>query len=212
MVYFISGIDTNIGKTYGTAFLAKYLMKEGQKVITQKMVQTGCVDKSEDIEMHRKLLGQPELPEDREGLTCPYIFTFPCSPHLAAEIDNRFIDCRFIDQCTERLLEKGYDTVLMEGAGGLMVPIHRDYLAIDFISDRKYPLVLVTGGRLGSINHTLMSLELCRLRGIEVAFVIYNDFLEEDHKISQDTLKYTDSYLKKYFPKAELLIMPKEKE
>lgn len=210
MVYFISGIDTNIGKTYGTAFLAKYLMSKGKKVITQKMVQTGCQETSEDIEMHRKLLGQETLPEDKEGLTCPYIFTFPCSPHLAAEIDHRIIDCNFIDQCTERLLEKGYDTVLMEGAGGLMVPIMRDYLTIDFVAERKYPLVLVTGGRLGSINHTLMSLEMARLKGIDVAYVIYNEYLEDDHKISQDTLEYTKKYLQTNFPKAELLLMGRE--
>ena len=91
-VFFISGIDTNVGKTYATGILARTLAAKGHTVITQKMIQTGCTEVSEDIEMHRHLMGIPFTNEDKLGATCPYIFTYPCSPHMAAERDKREID------------------------------------------------------------------------------------------------------------------------
>ena len=89
-VLFISGIDTNVGKTVATGMIAKALAKAGKKVITQKMIQTGCEHVSEDIEAHRQIQGIPFTDEDTRGLTCPYIFTYPCSPHMAAAKDGRF--------------------------------------------------------------------------------------------------------------------------
>ena len=94
-VYFVSGIDTNIGKSYATGYLAREWNKNGIRTITQKFIQTGNTELSEDIELHRKLMGTGLLPEDKEGLTMPEIFTYPCSPHLAAEIDKRAIDFTF---------------------------------------------------------------------------------------------------------------------
>ena len=91
-VFFISGIDTNVGKTYATGILARTLAAKGHTVITQKMIQTGCTEVSEDIEMHRHLMGIPFTNEDKSGATCPYIFTYPCSPHMAAERDKREIN------------------------------------------------------------------------------------------------------------------------
>ena len=76
-VLFISGIDTNVGKTVATGMIAKALAKAGKKVITQKMIQTGCEHVSEDIEAHRQIQGLPFTDEDTQGLTCPYIFTIP---------------------------------------------------------------------------------------------------------------------------------------
>ena len=112
---------------------------------------------SEDIELHRRIMGCGLLEEDRSGLTMPEIFTYPCSPHLASEIDGRDIDFHKIRTATETLSEN-YDAVLLEGAGGLMVPLTRDMLTIDYVSEMNYPLILVTSGRLGSINHTLLSI------------------------------------------------------
>lgn len=134
-VYFVSGIDTNIGKSYATGYLAREWNKNGIRTITQKFIQTGNTELSEDIELHRKLMGTGLLPEDKEGLTMPEIFTYPCSPHLAAEIDKRAIDFNKIERATEALSEK-YDAVLLEGAGGLMVPLTRDLLTIDYIAQK----------------------------------------------------------------------------
>lgn len=203
-VWFISGIDTNVGKTYATGALACRLAAAGKRVITQKMVQTGCTEISEDIEMHRHLQGLPLLEEDRTGLTCPYVFTYPCSPHMASERDGRTIDLDTITAATERLRER-YDYVLLEGAGGLMVPIDRHTLTIDYIRACGYPLVLVTSGKLGSINHTLLSLFAARAYGIPVEQVVYNLYPHTDALIEANTLEYLTDYLRKEFPETRLV-------
>ena len=87
-VYFISGIDTDAGKSIVTGVIARTLLQKGVHVITQKFIQTGCVGISEDILKHREIMGIPPQEVDRDGTTCPYVMTYPSSPHLAAEIDR----------------------------------------------------------------------------------------------------------------------------
>ncbi len=202
-VLFVTGIDTNIGKTYATGLLAKAIAAAGKTVITQKMVQTGCLEISEDIEMHRKIQGIPLTEEDRSGLTCPYIFTYPCSPHMAADRDGRTIDYAVIASATRQLQEK-YEYVLLEGAGGLMVPVDHHILTIDYIQEHQYPVILVTNGRLGSINHTLLSLSACKQYGIKVAALVYNRYPEEDAAIEKNTL----DYLKERLPQLPIILLP----
>lgn len=207
-VYFVSGIDTNIGKSYATGFMAHMWNEQGIRTITQKFVQTGNTDLSEDIELHRRLMGTGLLPEDREMLTMPEIFTYPCSPHLAAEIDRRPIDFGKIELATGELSHR-YDAVLLEGAGGLMVPLTRGLLTIDYIARKDYPLIFVTSGKLGSINHTLLSFEAIRHRNIRLHTVAYNLFpVEEDTTIQQDTEAYIRDYVRKNFPEAKFIVVP----
>ena len=197
-IYFISGIDTNIGKSIATGWLAGQLLNQNVKVITQKLVQTGNKEYSEDIEM---------LPEDISKLTAPVIFSYPSSPHLAAKIDKKELD---IDAITlsSKILKERYDVVLLEGAGGLMVPLTPDLLTIDYISQQNYPIILVTSGRLGSINHTLLSLEAIKNRNLKLYSVIYNLSPYTDEVIVQDSLKIIDQYIRKNFPEAFLIQMP----
>ena len=176
-VFFVSGIDTDTGKSYATGYLAKLWNGQGIRTITQKLIQTGNNGLSEDIELHRHIMGTGLLPEDTDGLTMPEIFSYPCSPHLAAEIDKRPVDFDKIERATRRLSET-YDAVLLEGAGGLMVPLTRDLLIIDYIARRHYPLIFVTSGKLGSINHTLLSLEAIARRNIRLHTVVYNLYPE----------------------------------
>ncbi len=132
-VYFVSGIDTNIGKSYATAYLARVWREKGINVITQKFIQTGNpAGYSEDIELHRRLMGLEYLPEDEQGWTKPEIFSYPASPDLASRIDNRAVDFDKINHATSVLSER-FDAVLVEGAGGLMVPLTPDCLTIDYI-------------------------------------------------------------------------------
>ena len=150
-VYFVSGIDTDIGKSYATGYIAHTWNGQGIRTITQKLIQTGNDGISEDIVLHRRIMDTGLLPEDREGLTMPEIYSYPCSPHLAAEIDGRPIDFCKIEKATTVLSDR-YDAVLLEGAGGLMVPLTRELLTIDYIAQKGYPLIYVTSGRLGSIT------------------------------------------------------------
>lgn len=206
-VFFISGIDTNIGKTFATGIMAASLAKSGKSVITQKMIQTGCDEISEDIEMHRKLQGIALTTEDKDGTTCPYIFTYPCSPHMAAEKDGRTIDLAVITEATHKLQQR-YDVVLLEGAGGLMVPVDGHLTTIDYVKQCGYPLVLVTSGRLGSISHTLLNLYACRQYGIQVKALVFNEYPAEDALITENTTLYLKNYLKQYHPDTSWITLP----
>ncbi len=207
-VLFLSGIDTDAGKTYATAFLARRFMEQGRSVITQKFVQTGCRDYSEDIAAHRHLMGINPLPEDLDHTTAPVIFTYPASAQLAARLDGREIDLVAIDNAT-KVLASRYDNVIIEGAGGLMVPLTDDFLTIDYVKSRNLPIVLVTNGILGSINHTLLSLEAIESRGITLDTVIYNTYYDSDKVIAADTLGFIRRYLERRHPQTQLLILPK---
>lgn len=205
---FITGIDTDAGKTYATASYARLLDNMGLGVVTQKFIQTGCRDTSEDIDKHRELLGTGILPEDSEHLTAPIIFSYPASAQLAARIDGRDIDTTVIERCTAELLRR-YDRVLIEGAGGLLVPITDTYMAADYVREHRLPVVLTTNGRLGSINHTLLSLEAIRSRGLELRAVIYNEFYDSDSIIAEDTKSFIGRYLSRNFPEADYYAMPR---
>ncbi len=206
-VIFVSGIHTDAGKSYATGHLARSLMEQGQKVATLKFIQTGNVGRSEDIDVHRRLMGI-ELPEDASGLTAPQIFSYPCSPQLAAEIDGREIDFNAIDSAIQTLSDR-YDTVLVEGAGGLMVPLSDDFWTIDYIASRGLPVALVTNGSLGSINHTLLSLEALERRAIPLHSVIYNThFDSSDRRIAADTVGFIRRYLQRRHPNTPLLFTP----
>lgn len=207
-IYFVSGIDTNIGKSYCTAYLANIWNNNGLSTITQKFIQTGNVGYSEDIELHRRLMNMPFTKEDDEKLTYPEVFSYPASPLLASRIDKREIDFKKIKEASIEL-SKRYDAVLIEGAGGLMVPLTESMLTIDYIAQEDYPLVFVTSGRLGSINHTLLSMEAIKSRGISLHTVLYNMYPQEEDKIIQaDTEKYLREYLEKEFPETIFIKVP----
>jgi len=195
----ISGIDTGIGKTFATGLLARALLQQGRNVITQKIVQSGCEGISDDILEHRRLMGIGLQKVDREGVTCPYCFRTPASPHLAAQIEGVAIDPLKIRQATVAL-QKRYDVVLLEGVGGLLVPLAPNLLFADYIASEGYELLLVSSPRLGSINHTLLSIEACMKRNITVRGIIYNLFGTIDQRIASGTREI----LREYLHKAEL--------
>ncbi|MDE6859430.1 MAG: dethiobiotin synthase [Duncaniella sp.] len=205
--YFISGIDTDAGKSYVTGYIAARLREKGKNTVTQKFIQTGNTGYSEDIELHRRIMGIDPLPEDIDHTTAPVIFSYPASAQLAARIDGLKIDLNLIDKATERLKEK-YDIVLIEGAGGLMVPIEDDFLTIDYVTSRRLPLILVTNGVLGSINHTILSLEAIKHRGIHLEAVIYNEHFDTDKVIAEDTKGFITRYLRRHFPDTSLHFIP----
>ena len=207
-ILFVSGIDTDVGKTIATGVYAKKLMDQGFSVITQKMIQTGCEKIADDLIVHRKIQQIDLTEDDLNGTTCPYLFRYPCSPHLAANMENRQIDPEEITAKTQQLAQR-YDYVLLEGAGGLAVPYQENATTLDFIANNHYPLILVTSGKLGSINHTLLSLMACKQYKIPVHSVIYNRFPAKDPIIEQDTQQYLQHYLQQHFPETEFVLLEK---
>ena len=199
-VYFISGIDTGIGKTVSTGLMARWLAAAGRDAITVKMVQTGNDGFSEDIAAHRAICGGVVFPEDGEGLTAPQTFRFPSSPRLAASLEGRKVDVdairRAVGVCAER-----HEVVLVESAGGLDVPLTEDMLSVDLAAEEGWPLVLVTCGRLGSINHALLSLEAAKSRGMKVAGVVHDWCEGADPAIDRDAVDAVRRHLVKWgFP------------
>ena len=216
-VLFVSGIDTDIGKTYATGLLAKALMQEGVNVITQKLVQTGISKQAngelgiaDDILSHRQLMQMPLQPCDLDFTTCPYRYEKPASPHLSAALANRPLNINVITDATNAL-QADYEMVLLEGAGGLLVPINEQLLTLDYIAEQGYPITLVTSGRLGSINHTLLSLEAIKLRGLMIHSVIYNhihdDAEQTDAEIANSTIDFLQAYLACHYPEAHWLVL-----
>lgn len=206
---FITGIDTDAGKSYATGWLARQLAAAGQSVVTQKFIQTGCREYSEDIELHRHIMGMDLLPEDMDHTTAPIVLTYPASAQLAAKIDNRQIDLDVIDRATSALAGR-YDNVLIEGAGGLMVPITDSFFAIDYVATRNLPVALVTNSRLGSINHTVLSLEAIKSRGIKLEMILYNTYFDKTAggPIAADTREFIGRYVAREFPGTQIVDIP----
>ena len=124
---------------------------------------------------------------------------------------NTVLDPEIITKSTQQL-QANYDVVLLEGAGGLLVPITEQLLTLDYIVTQGYPVILVTSGRLGSINHTLLSLEAIRARGLTMHSVIYNHIHDTadntDTEIANSSIDYLKNYLAQNYPNAHWLQLP----
>ncbi len=204
---FVTGIGTDVGKSFATGWLAREMNAAGIHCITQKMIQTGNVGRSEDIDRHRKIMGIDYLKADIDGTTAPIIFTYPASPHLAARLDGKEIDLDKISKAT-KVLEEEFGHVLIEGAGGLMVPLKGDYLTADYIADLHLPVVVTVTGQLGSINHALLTFKALESYGINLFAVIYNPFFDKDDTICSDTRNYLKIWLASRFPESIWMEMP----
>lgn len=203
---FVTGIDTDAGKSYATGWLANQIAATGRSVMTQKFVQTGNEGRSEDIELHRRIMHR-DMAAEEYALTAPMIFTYPSSPHLAARVDGREVDIKAIDEA-RKTLEDRYDTLLVEGAGGMMVPLTERYLTIDYITDRRLDVALVTNAKLGSISHTLLALEAIERRGLNLRYLLYNTHFDTDPVIAPETRSYIRNYVAEHFPASEWLDVP----
>jgi dethiobiotin synthetase len=207
MILFVTGIDTGIGKTIATGLLAAAVQRRGVRVVTQKLVQTGCEATSEDIVTHRRLMNIATLPEDRAGLTCPALYPLAASPHLAADLAGKPLDIPHIVRCTRQLADL-YELVLVEGAGGLMVPLTRALTILDLVAQQGWPVILVTAPRLGSINHTLLSLEALAHRNIPLAGIIYNLHHDAAAEIVSDSRRIISDAARKINRHAIVLDLP----
>ncbi len=169
---FITGTDTGVGKTVITAALALSLKGSGLDVGVMKPFQSGSsLPGMTDIEFLRTALGEKEhSPDD-----CIYSFEAPLSPDAAARLAGETIDTGRIKSAYARLASFR-DVVLVEGAGGLLVPITGGYLMADLARDLSLPLLVVARPGLGTINHTALTIECARGRGLSVLGFVINAF------------------------------------
>ena len=157
MEYFVSGIGTDVGKTIVSALLCEALQAD-----YWKPVQSGDLDNS-DSKTIRSLIS-----DDLHIFDEAYRLTTPASPHFSAEIDGVRIELAKIN------LPVNQRPLIIEGAGGLHVPLNNDQTILDLLMVWDIPVILVSRNYLGSINHTLLSIEVLQQRGIPIAGVVFN--------------------------------------
>ncbi len=172
MKLFITGTDTGVGKTWISAALARQAIESGLRVVYYKPVQTGTPkgEPPEDAHFIQSVLG------NQVQVACRYCFEPPVTPAVADP--EQTIQTGQILQDVDELAAKA-DVLLVEGAGGLAVPVSPTLLMIDLIQSLNIPVVLVARSRLGTINHTLLSVEALQRRGIPIAGIVANFYPEE---------------------------------
>jgi dethiobiotin synthetase len=170
---FITGTDTGVGKTVVAAGLALALRAQGIKVGVMKPIATGC-DGSEGRLISRDAAFLMEAAENEfTGWVNPVRYRHPLAPNVASVLEKREVD---LDKVRQAYLElqKHYDFIIVEGIGGLLVPIMNDYFVANLIREFQLPLVVVARGGLGTINHTLLTVDAAVIRGFEIKGIIFN--------------------------------------
>lgn len=182
--FFITGTDTGIGKTHVCGVLAGALSKTA-RVTYVKPVQTGCV-RNEQGELSAPdfdaMLKGPIQFTGSYHSHVPYQFEPACSPHLAAKLDNKEISFDHIARCVQWVGgENGTSArwVLVEGAGGVLTPLGATASMLDLMHYLGLPVVLVTTPKLGTLNHTFLSVNALRQRSLPLAGVVMNNHSNE---------------------------------
>ena len=171
--FFITGTDTGAGKTFFTKGLASALKQRGMRVGVMKPVETGCGPLEKRHPADALALASAAGNDFDLADICPYQFEAPLAPAVAARLEGQEIDSQII-LAAYKTMSHQCNLTLVEGAGGLMVPIARSYTMADLVHDLKIPILLVADSKLGAVNHTLLTLETAVSRDLEVRGYVIN--------------------------------------
>ncbi|HEX6602052.1 MAG TPA: dethiobiotin synthase [Solirubrobacterales bacterium] len=178
---FVTGTGTEVGKTVVAATIAKTLAGEGVDVAVFKPAVTGL---DEEVETDYEMLRRASESSQSDTEIAPYCYGPPASPHLAAALAGEEIDPERLHRAA-RAAADGAESIVCEGVGGLLVPLSPTYLVRDLAVDLGYPLVVVASPGLGTINHTLLTVEAARAAGLEVAAIVLNPWPREPTEIER---------------------------
>jgi len=172
---FITGTDTGVGKTFVAEGVIRAISEKGITVCPMKPVETGCKIKNGKLVPADaiKLLKASRIEESVDSVNV-YRFRQPLAPAVAAEKEDVVIHKGRIISAYKRL-SKVYKFIVIEGAGGIMTPVYKKYLYVDMIKDFALPLIIVSKPGLGTVNHTLLTIEAARHRGIKLYGIIINN-------------------------------------
>lgn len=186
--FFITGTDTNAGKTYVACKLIQQYVEQGYKVVGMKPVAAGCdlVDGEWVNEDVLKLEAASNVKAARK-LINPYSFNEPIAPHIAAEMAGVNIELSVIKHAFNQLTQMA-DIVIVEGAGGLLVPLNAHQTIADLIAFLDIPIILVVGVKLGCINHALLTAEAIRHRQLSLHSWVANS-IDSNMQAHQENLK-----------------------
>ncbi|MDY6968473.1 MAG: dethiobiotin synthase [Spirochaetota bacterium] len=184
---FITGTDTEVGKTVVAAGLAAALSSKGIDIGVMKPVASGAVmgDNgliSEDVQFLVNSIDS----KDELNLINPVTLELPLAPLIASRLKGLDIDVNIIIEAFEKLCQR-HDFLIVEGIGGILVPIKKNYYVVDMIKDMNIPIIVVARPQLGTLNHTLLTIEQARYKGLEVRGFIINNYDEENAGFADKT-------------------------
>jgi dethiobiotin synthetase len=188
---FVTGTDTGVGKTVVAAAVCAALAARGERVAAFKPVVTGLDEDVEEWPRDHELLARVASAGQSPEHVTPLTFGPPLSPHYAAELAGRSIEPRELVNAG-RAAGEGADALVCEGVGGLLVPLTPGYLIRDLALDLGLPLLVAARPGLGTINHTLLTLEAARAAGLEVAAVVITPWPDEPggiHRSNRETIE-----------------------
>ena len=181
----MTGTGTEVGKTVVAAAIARTLAARGREVAVFKPAVTGLDDPGEpDHALLRRAAGSSQSDEQ----IAPYRYGPPASPHLAAALAGEEIDPDRL-RAAAAAAGRGADALVCEGVGGLLVPLSSDYLVRDLAADLALPLAIAASPGLGTINHTLLTIEAARSAGLEVAMVVLTPWPRGPTEVERSNLE-----------------------
>lgn len=169
MNFFVAGTDTDVGKSYVCRYLAKAFVKNGKKVSYLKPFQSGIEENIDSDALQVKKTSEDVITKST------YITKTPATPLISSEIDGVEYDLEVVKKDYLEL-SKNSDITMVEGSGGLYVPTKKDVLMIDVIKYLNLPTLLVARPNLGTINHTLMSIECLKNKGVEIIGIVISNY------------------------------------
>lgn len=189
---FVTGAGTGIGKTFVTVVLCRQLRAQGRRVVALKPVISGvddCAPQESDTGLLLEAQGLP-MTADEIARVSPWRFAAPLAPNMAARREGRDLDIdALIGFCRERVTESDA-IVLIEGVGGVMVPLTDRETVLDWIAALKIPAVLVTGSYLGSLSHGLTAAHALSTRDVPIAGVVVSESVDSPVPLADTTAAF----------------------
>ncbi len=175
--FFITATGTDIGKSFITAALARQAKALGRSVMAYKPILSGFDPSHPETSDTAFLLRSLDLPLTAENIkrVSPWRFKAPLAPSMAVRMEGRKIDFDALLQHGHTVLSGHEDTILIEGVGGVMVPLNNDHTVLDWMALLNAPVILVTGSYLGALSHTLTALVALRQKNVRVHGIVVNE-------------------------------------
>lgn len=185
--FFVTGTDTGVGKTIIAGAIIKAIQFLGHKTCGMKPVESGCgLEGDTLIPFDGTLLKQYSHSDEPITLITPCCLKSPLAPLPASEIDGIRVNISEIKNAFHKLQSK-YETIVVEGIGGLMVPITEDYFSIDIMKDFGLPLIIVAKPGLGTINHIMLTVHHALEKGLDIAGIVLNYAQPPENSLAEET-------------------------
>lgn len=184
---FITGTDTDVGKTVIAGGIARILKDKGQRVGVFKPIASGCHSQRGELVSHdAEFLAHCADASEKLDQICPIRLKEPLAPEVAVQRGAGPIDLATIRTYYNRIASEK-DLLIVEGIGGLLVPLTQDLLLADLASQIDLPLLIVANPSLGTINHTLLTVEAARTRGLRIAGIVINSYVADTATVAEET-------------------------